>query len=313
MKNLPLTQTNYKTLHEAFSELVRAKGYAATSQLMYPTCIREFLFFLENKNILDEKEIKAVDIMAYHDYIRTRPNQRRGGLLSESMIRHHLFALRIFFDFLMESGRVKSSPAHLPKFVIGTSKERQVLTEEEVKELYEACEDKRGRAILSVAYGCGLRRSEIAALEVNDIAFHKGMLTVRKGKNGKSREVPMSKRVQSDLRDFLINQRDELLKMNFYYKQTPLTAFFITNQGIRMSGEYIARLLKKVIERTNNPTIIQKEITLHSLRHSIATHLLDRGAAIEFVQEFLGHSEMDTSMLYAKRRKRKLMIQNNMR
>lgn len=311
MKNLPITTSNYKNLHRDFTEMFRAKGYAKGSRSMYPSCVQEFLFFMENKGIMDEKQIKAVDIMAYHDYIRTRPNQRRGGNLSESMIRHHLYALRLFFDFLMDTKRTDSSPAHLPKFVIGTSKERQVLTEAEISLLYEAAENKRDRALLSIAYGCGLRRSELSALDVSDITFQSGMLTVRKGKNGKSREIPLSKKVQSDLRDYIVNERDNWIKQKPASKAYS-PAFFITNVGTRASGDYLAKLLKKIILRADNPLIIQKEITLHSLRHSIATHLIDRGAGIDFVQEFLGHSLMDTSMIYARRRKRKLMIQNNM-
>lgn len=85
--------------------------------------------------------------------------------------------------------------------------------------------------------------------------------------------------------------------------------FFLNNTGTRAGGEFLSKLLKALIERTQNPSILRKEITLHCLRHSIATHLLDHGAAMEFVQEFLGHTTMDTSMLYSKRRKQRMVIQ----
>ena len=77
-----------------------------------------------------------------------------------------------------------------------------------------------------------------------------------------------------------------------------------------MAGQYLGGLLKEILVRTQNPTILSKNITLHCLRHSIATHLIDNGAEIEFVQEFLGHSEIDTSTLYSKRRKQRLKLYN---
>ncbi|HRJ36313.1 MAG TPA: tyrosine-type recombinase/integrase [Flavobacteriales bacterium] len=308
MKNLPINNRHFEGLLREFQRVIRVKGYSRGKNTMYPACAREFLFFIENRDIVDIKDVKAGDVISYYEYIRERPNQRREGGLSESMIRHHLFSLRLFFDFLMDAGIRDSSPAHLPKFQIGKYKEREILTEEEIKEVYKACNDKRDRALIAAAYGCGLRRSEITKLNVGDIVFHQGTLTVRDGKFGKSRIVPLSDNVIRDLKEYLINERPKRItaKTNAH-----VNAFFLNNIGTRPAGDYMAKMLRRILDRTQNPNILRKEITLHCLRHSIATHLLDRGATMEFVQEFLGHSEIDTSMLYSKRRKQRLKIQQH--
>lgn len=310
MKNLPLNNTHFEGLFRDFSQNVRVRGYARGKNTQYPACVREFLFFIENRDLVDIEEVKAVDVMAYYEYIRERPNQRREGGLSESMIRGHLFSLRLFFDFLMDSKILDGSPVHLPKFSFGKSKEREILTEEEIKETYNACANKRDRALISIAYGCGLRRSEISKLNINDIVFHQATLTVRDGKFGKSRIVPMSESVMRDLKDYVIYERPQLITTR---TNAHIQAFFLNYTGTRACGNYLNNMLKKVLGRTQNPNILRKEITLHCLRHSIATHLQDHGAAIEFVQEFLGHAGVDTSMLYSKRRKQRMKIQQAFR
>ena len=80
-----------------------------------------------------------------------------------------------------------------------------------------------------------------------------------------------------------------------------------------MQGQYLLDLLKEIIQRTQNPELLRKEITLHCLRHSIATHLMDNGASIEFIQQLLGHAEIDTAHLYSKRRKQQMNILSQIR
>ena len=99
----------------------------------------------------------------------------------------------------------------------------------------------------------------------------------------------------------MIHERPQVL----HYGKQNETAFFLGNKGTRMKGEYLGEMLHEIINRTNNRKLISKEITLHCLRHSIAVHLIDQGAGIEFVRDFLGHSQIDTAHIYARRRKSK--------
>lgn len=305
MKHLPINNPEFERLYKEFADFIFLKGYSRGKKTYYAEHVREFLFFIENRGVDDIKTAVAADVVEYYEYIRERPNQRREGGLSESMIRHHLYSLRMFFDYLIDMGEVTASPAHLPKFTIVRSKQRQILSVEEVKEVFGVCKSLFEKAMLTIAYSCGLRRSEIEMLDVSDVLLSRGVVIVRDGKFGKSRTVPLSDGSIKTIREYLTVERPLLFQKN---KMESTPALFINKNGERMKGSQMGQFLKEIISRTQNPVILGKEITLHCLRHSIATHLLDNGAEIEFVQEFLGHEEMDTSQLYSKRRKQRIKL-----
>lgn len=304
MKQLPLTIPAFESLYKEFFRSAIIKGYSPKKKEPYfPVHIREFLFFLEKKGITQISKVTALDILDYHNYLKERPNQRRGGGLSESIIRHHLHAIRLFFDYLLDTNVITSTPARLPKFTWGKYKERNIATVEEIKGIYLACQTKRDKALISIAYGCGLRRSEIQDLNTSDVMLHKGALVVRDGKGGKNRTIPLSDSVLKDLKEYVIYERP-----TYFTSNQNSTAFFVNKLGTRISGTKLNNRLREIVALTQNETIIQKGLTLHCLRHSIATHLTDNGATIEFIQSFLGHSEMDTSQIYAKKRKQQTNI-----
>ena len=304
MKHLPIYNPVFENYYKDFNSFIKTKGYSRGKDCMYPSCVREFLFFIESKQVSDIKDITAKEIIAYHEYLLERPNQRREGGLSDSMIKSHLFSLRLFFDYLIDMDIVDSSPARLPKFVLKKYKQRNILTLEEIKQLYEACETKQDKAMLSLAYGCGLRRSEIVKLDTSDVHLQKGVVVIRDSKNHRSRTIPLADNVLRDIKEYLLYERMNYINIG----KSPEHSFLINKLGLRKQGNDLNLRLKQLLERTHNPEILRKEITLHCLRHSIATHLLDNGATIEFVQHFLGHSQIDTAHIYSKRRKQQMKI-----
>src|SRR5690606_18926758 len=144
---------------------------------------------------------------------------RRPGGLSEMMISHHVYALRLFFDWLQELGTIEEHPMSALHFEQPTSKAHEVLTREEITSLYEATETMKERAILHVYYGCGLRRNEGINLNVSDIQFRSKMLYVREGKGGKSRAVPLTEKISEELKSYCHQER----------KSKPNEIAFITN------------------------------------------------------------------------------------
>jgi integrase/recombinase XerD len=126
---------------------------------------------------------------------------------------------------------------------------------------------------------------------------------VKKGKYSKRREVPMCKKVIKDLKDYLYNERSNYLKY-----QKVENSFLVNSRGMRMTGQNCYQLLKKIISRSNTNVFEEKQTSLHTLRHSIATHLLENGADIYFLKSFLGHSDIDTSHLYAIKRRRQFTL-----
>lgn len=289
----------YQNLFRDYENLILARNYKGK---MYPSAIKEFLIWMEEFGITAIKEVTTTEMMAYYDYLIQRPNQRRSGILSSSSVKLHLLSISIFLESLLKNREIEKAFL-IPRHGESDQNPRSFLTVEETKILYGACENEIERAILSIAYGCGLRRAEMFRLSLSDVDRHRGMVIVRKGKNGKRREVPMSDSVLEDVRKYLSDFRYQNLG-NGHIEE----AFFINRKGKRMSGEMLNRTLKKIIMRTQNQTIIDKEITLHCLRHSIAHHLSEKNAEIDFIRDFLGHSFINTAHIYAVKNKTKREI-----
>ena len=306
MSKVELQSPQFRVLQYEFDKRIIAENYSTRGAGAYQTCVKEFLWWMELHGTTKIIRVESSTMIDYYEYITTRPNKLREGVLSESMINQHLFSLRLFFDYLLETKQVESVVL-IPKFSHGNAKERNIASQEEITLLYKHCKTKLEKAILGLAYGCGLRRSEMEDLNTNDLNYSNGILVVREGKNRKRRDVPMSDSVIKDLKDYLIHERPLYLKE---HNQLEL-AFLVNNKGKRLKGDHANDILKEIIARTKNNELIKKEITLHCLRHSIAGHLLDNGADIEFIRDFLGHSEIDTSSIYARKNKQRQKMRFN--
>lgn len=284
----------FQNLLSDFDSFVKVRNYKQGKGKMYQSAVTEFLIWLEDFGITKASDITSKETIKYLEYLTTRPKQRGEGTLADKTIKFHLFALGLFMLNLLENKRIPDA-FYIPSFNSSEEEPRNFITVDEVKILYQNCQNNLERALLSVAYGCGLRRSEIESLDTRDIQLSSGMLIVRKGKNSKRREVPMSDSVVENVKQYLMEERYQLLSN----KNQLEDAFFVNSRGKRMSGEHLNDLLKKIIEQTSNYELIQKEITLHCLRHSIAHHLAENNAGIEFIRRFLGHSDINTTYIYA--------------
>ncbi|MCB9196586.1 MAG: tyrosine-type recombinase/integrase [Flavobacteriales bacterium] len=294
---MELNRANTKLLN-AFGVFINIRNYKG-KKLLHITPVKEFLEWTQQRGIRHIERVESKHILEYYQFLSTRPNHRRGGMLSDSTINNHLFSIKLLNEYLLEQ-QIISRPLIIPRKNDQTRIERKILTIDEIKILYKSTKTEAERALLAIAYGCGLRRSEIQHLNLSDVKLTQGLLIVKSGKGGKRREVPMSDGVIRDVKAFVIGERTE----NILTAKSREEALFINRSGRRMSGEYIHRMLQQIIKRSENEAIQNKQITLHCLRHSIATHLADKGATMDFIREFLGHAELDTSQIYAKKRKR---------
>ncbi|RZS98022.1 tyrosine-type recombinase/integrase [Cecembia calidifontis] len=292
MKHLPIYNKEYNGLLLDFKLYLERTGYNKGSCEALPSCLREFFYRMEGLGIHGLDGIMPGHILEHWEYLRTRPSQR-GGSLSESQINHHLYALKTFMNFREALGDLESNPFGALAFPKPEHPPRKVLSTEEIKALYGACETLRDHAMLSLFYGCGLRRSEAEKLDISDIHFKGGLLYVRSGKGGKRRAVPMGVQVAQDLKGYYLHERES-------YRSgataDSLKAFMLNNHGNRMSGDSFWRRLGYLAEQAG----FTDRIGLHCLRHSIATHLLEGGLGIEQVRDFLGHRHLETTQLYAK-------------
>ena len=193
-----------KTFHHIqaqYNKLIAVKGYITGHGKMYTSAVATFFTYLKTRGYA-EFNVTSEDMIDYYTHLSTRPNQRQTGLLSQTTINHHLFAISLLFDFLIKNKTFEALPL-IPKYIRNQTEPQSVLSIEEIKQLYQATKNKLETALLSVAYGCGLRRSEISKLHLTDINLKQGYIIIRSGKHQKRREVPMSDKVIHDLQDYI--------------------------------------------------------------------------------------------------------------
>jgi integrase/recombinase XerD len=272
---------------QAFTQYILQIGYSKASQYQIPNCIKEFLQQVDGVNI---KKISQQDILNFYEYLQSRPLKRRIGALSEAMINHYVFSLKTFFSWLEQTEQIKYNPISNIKFKRPKSNPRKPLSQDEIQTLFNTTKTSKEKALLHLFYSCGLRRTEAENLNVTDIHFTQNILYVREGKGAKRRAIPITEKVKKELENYLNNEK--LLMVNCKCKE----AFMHNQKGNRMSGNSCNVLFKEIVKRSG----VGKEVTLHHLRHSIATHLFENGLSIEFVRDFLGHSHLESTQIYAK-------------
>ncbi len=313
MLSLEIKSQQYNYLLKSYQEYLQTLGYATGTAESWPIHVREFLHYIESNGITSILNIESNHITNFITHIKQRKNKSKDGALSSSSINKIINAVNVFIKFLNSTGKfLVESTAQRAEDNIS---ERIILTIAEIVQLYEAtflphrhntiAIGQRDRAIIAIFYGCGLRRSEGKNLNMSDIDLQKQLLFVRKGKGNKQRYVPIAAKHLTDIKDYLREGREWFLYNHAdgyhhaangkpYEKKEAAddTAFFISQFGNRMQ-EFYQRLQQMKIRAA-----LPKNITLHGLRHSIATHLLQSGMDIEEIAKFLGHSSLASTQLY---------------
>ena len=306
MKRLPLRNPSFIYLEKSFAEHLDILGYSQTSVKKLSINIRELLYFLEKEG-LTIRDLNTRHFKRHFEQLKQRTNMRYGGALGNGSLNQHLHAIRCFTEYLRGSGRVDIANPPIRNLENDT-KPVIVLSEEEIgllfKASYEPFENRRipyrklealqarDRAMLAVYYGCGLRKSEGGRLRISDIDSDRNLIHVKKSKTGKERFVPLGKNVRKYIIEYLYDHRSALV-------DRPTDDFFISTQGGRkVTPSALFIRLKYLQRRSKDPDLMQKDIGLHTLRHSIATHLLKAGMKMEFLARFLGHGKIDSTQIY---------------
>jgi integrase/recombinase XerD len=299
VKKLKLQNDVFKMFVANYKEWLDILGYAESTVYQLPNHLQEFFYYAEQNHITRLNQITPKTIKDYYNELKERANETRNGGLSKSYLNKHQQALKKFKEYL-QSHNHKGINIHLKSEKQPTEEKLNILTQSEVKQLFKATEYShtesrfklRDKAILTVLYSCGLRRTEAVSLDISDILFDKERVFVRKGKNYKERFVPINRRNAEILEDYIFEARPE------FYNAKDTEALFVSQQGKRMQGMSFANRLKAIVQATNNKTIAEKGITLHILRHSIATHLLQKNVPLESIKTFLGHSSLESTQIY---------------
>ena len=202
-------------------------------------------------------------------------------------------SIKGFFSFLLEDELREDNPSALletPKLGLYLP---DTLSLEEIEKLISATEEntdlaKRNRCMIEVLYGCGLRVSELTELQISNINFKENYLKIQ-GKGDKVRFVPLADYTADFIKDYINNIRS---KQKINPKHSDI--LFLNSRGAQISRQMVFLVIKEIVRKAG----IQKNISPHTFRHSFATHLLQNGADLRFIQEMLGHSSITTTEIY---------------
>lgn len=296
--------TSYREINKQYTTWLDTLGFSSGVVADYNYRVRDFLEWLEAQSVNQINQLTQKHIKIYFEYLQNRPNKRiKGALLSVSHLNHNFIAVDKLLEFLHGQG-MQNTPVPTNYRMRVDKDERirkiEVLTKEQIKTLHSAIENTypkltfnhreqkhyQLKLIFSLHYACGLRLSEGAKIRLQDIDFERKTVFVEKGKNYKDRIIPMSTGVYNGLQDYIYNFRNKL--------KLPHNRLFIQPDTGALN-----KMLKHLQSVCEDEEIQQKRLSMHVLRHSIATQLLQNGMSIENISQFLGHSSLESTQIYA--------------
>ena len=261
-----IINNEYERVLKEFKQELIITGYSEKTLKMYLIYIHEMLYHI-NKN---PQEMTERDLIGY------LADKKERGCSNATLALVHA-AMKYFFKnylkvHIVDDIKTPKKAKSLPK----------VLTKDEIKELFKATRFGRNRLMLQFMYGSGSRVSEVVKLKIEDINFKERTAMIRSGKGNKDRMIIISK--------------DWIIELKKYLKKKKIKSEFVFSKknGKSLSTDTIQRIVRESTEAAG----IKKHITPHSLRHSYATHLLEAGTNIRYIQSLLGHSSLNTTQIY---------------
>lgn len=255
-------------LIDKYSKLLHIKNYSTKTEKSYLHHLDLFLNFLSSNKI---KDIDQNVLLNYFNYLKQTKNfsysSMKQALASIRFLFLDVLKKEVDFDFFIKMKKPNSLP--------------NILTTEEVKSIINSIENLKHRAIISTIYSCGLRISEAVNLEIKDIDSKAMTIKIVNAKGKNDRIVMLSEKLLELLRE--------------YFKEYRPKIYLFEGQ---FGKKYSARSIQQIFNNAVKKTKIKKKVTVHSLRHSFASHLLDSGTDIRFIQELLGHKHLSTTQIY---------------
>jgi tyrosine recombinase XerC len=262
------------------------RNYSAHTINAYATDLNQFFEFLEDRNRFPATQINKTVLRSFLGYLKNNG-------ISATSINRKIASLRSFFKFLKQQGIVNQNPvAHI--FSLKTEQKLPPnVSFQQILSILELPDDStfigsRDRTMLEILYGTGIRLSELASLELNDIDFNSALIKV-KGKGAKERIIPIGQAAIDSLSNYL-KYRKALVEM----KKSDCRHLFLNKFGGKLSNRKIHDRIKKYLMQI----VGSGKTHPHVLRHSFATHLLDEGADLLAVKELLGHTSLSTTQIY---------------
>ncbi len=266
-----IQQLSLEAIHylEKFKQWLQSKRYSPNTINTYCEALKTFLLFFPEKNI---PEIDNNDVILFNiNYILDKK-------LSESYQNQIVNAIKLFFKIVFDT-KIDIDKIHRPKRAKVLP---NVLSKEEVKLILNAHSNLKHKTMLSLIYSCGLRRSELLNLKPADIDSKRGIVIIRQSKGKKDRITPLSQKILELLREYYIVHKPKIWLF----------------EGVKSGEPYSEKSLQSVLKQALHKVSITKPVSLHWLRHSFATHLLESGTDLRYIQELLGHNSSKTTEIY---------------
>lgn len=245
---------------------MKLRGFALNSQNQYLSAFKKFLEYHEGE------DFRYISTQAIKDYLETLFDCGA----SKSYINLHINSIKFYYEKVLNQPR----KTYYIKRPFKDKKLPVVLSISEVNQIFNAIPNLKHRTILETIYCHGLRISELQGLRVCDIDSNRGFLNIVNSKGNKDRNIPLDEICLQHLREY-------------YKKYNPK---FLLFEG--QNGNYSQTSIRRLLERAVLKAGIQKEITPHTFRHSFATHLLEQGIDLRYIQNILGHSSSKTTEIY---------------
>ena len=293
MKKQPLALQSaaYKLLLQSFTDWLDVLGYSTLSIPNHVSILKNFLQYEEENNKTTIAEITSADANGFIEKLKNSIGVRTKKPFSNNHINKNINTLKLCSRHLRETG--KSNVGFALQLLKTVQAKPVWLTQKEIQQIYDVIKEDvlgiRDKAMMAIYYGCGLRLNEGANIVLKDIDFTKKILHVRKGKHYKERFVPIAEKNFEEIKLYLDYARPQLVQ-----EQKHGFIFVDASKGRIMSRESLYIRVKKLVKKAR----IEKQAGTHTLRHSIATHLLQSGMKLERIKDFLGHADLDSTQIY---------------
>jgi len=256
--------------------------------------LNKFLAWCLSQGVSKLSQIDLAVLEAYRRYLNQYRRPHSNKPLDKSSIRNCLTAVKVFFARLYYHGIIKQDP--VARFELPRAKKRlpkDFLTVDEAEQVLASCLcygtwSIRDRALLEVYFATGIRRMELANLDICDIDEEQGMLRVNRGKGDKDRRVPIAQRACEWVKVYVNTDRVKLAKLDSG------ATLFLSDKGKRMTRSQLTYFAKKAVMRSG----VKKQGACNIFRHSTGTLMLQNGADIRIIQEMLGHMDISTTQVY---------------
>lgn len=290
---VPIEHTDFYPYLLKHNEAMKVRGYSPETLIRRESDIRRFIAWCDERSLNHPNQITKPTLESYQRHLHYYRQERNDQPLSASSQNRYLSNVKQFFKWLAQQNYLLYNPASELVIIKPTPSLPTVLSTNEIERLMDQPDTQtatgiRDRAILELFYSTGVRRAELCRLKLEEIALVRKTLYVRKGKGNKDRLIPIGERAVHWLVRYLNEVRDQLLI------DPHESHLFINDYGTPFRDNKLGDKVKRFMKNAG----IDVPGSCHLLRHAMATHMLENGADVRFIQAMLGHADLNSTQIY---------------